>query len=82
MFDTPDPLSVLAAKAERRRVRAAMGYPPETEELPTRFESLTEDQIALLDATEVIERLAERLGSYRRVLSVLRTVALIHGEEV
>lgn len=52
---------------------------PAVETTP-RFESLTEDQIALLDAVDVIERLADRLGSYRRVQSVLKTVAMIHGE--
>lgn len=47
-----------------------------------RFEELTEDQMALLDATDALDRLADRLGSYKRVLSVLRTVAAIHGESL
>lgn len=55
--------------------------PPLAETRP-RFEQLTEDQIALLDAADLIERLADRLGSYSRVHSVLRTVAMIHGEVI
>lgn len=55
---------------------------PAPVEVAPRFEQLTEDQIALLDATDLLERLADRLGSYQRVQSVLRTVAMIHGEAI
>lgn len=46
------------------------------------FEELTEDQIATLDACDVLERLAERVGSFARVARILRTVATIHGEDI
>lgn len=53
---------------------------PREQDVCPRYEALTDDQMALLDACDVLERLAERLGSYRRVQSVLRTVASINGE--
>jgi hypothetical protein len=35
-----------------------------------------------LDATEAIERLAESLGSYKRLATMVRNLGHIHGEQV
>lgn len=58
--------------------------PPDPREqavLP-RYEALTPDQMVVLDAQDAIERLADRLGSYRRLMTVVRNLAAIHGERV
>lgn len=46
------------------------------------FEALTEDQLSVLSAQDVLERLAAQLGSYARVSRILRSLAIIHGEAV
>ena len=43
---------------------------------------LTDDQIAVLDASEALVRLADSLGTYSRVARILRNVAAIHGEAI
>ena len=47
-----------------------------------RYEVLTEDQIRLLDASEAVRILAQQLGSYQRLVTIVRNIAAIHGEEV
>ena len=45
-----------------------------------KYESLDEDAMAVLDASEALERLADRLGGYRRVIGIAKSLAWIHGE--
>jgi hypothetical protein len=43
---------------------------------------LTDEQHLTLDAQEAIQRLAANLGSYRRLMTLVRNLATLHGQEL
>lgn len=85
MFDPPpfDPREqpvlsaeqIRAAKIAHNQERIENGYPPDL------AEPLTEDQLAVLDAQEAIQRLAVKLGSYHRLVQITKSIAWMHGED-
>lgn len=85
MFDPPPPdpreqpvapaESVVRAKIAHNFERVQAGYLPDVE-----VESPTAAQLEVLDAQEAIERLAGSLGSYKRLLTLVRNIAYVHGE--
>ena len=90
MFDPPPPdpreqpvlsaEAIRAAKIAHNQERIDNGCLPDL--AVDGPEQLTQDQLDVLDAQAAIERLAVKLGSFRRLIRITASIAWIHGEDV
>ncbi len=55
---------------------------PREQAVQPRYRPQTEDDWKRLEACEAVVRLADSLGSYSRLMSIVKTMAAIYGEKV